>query len=251
MSFNHESKPEIWDCFWTRKDWAPVTNSTLLQCINEVMGGNITGKKILEVGCGKAGDSLALTRMGADCYVLDFSNTALTISRNLAEGQKVKLISVMADAKALPFADNSFDLVFSQGLIEHYQPPDLLISEQKRVVRPGGFVLIDVPQLFSLQAISKRILMGIGRWPFGWEKDYTENQLKEILDKLGLEFVTSYGWGLGPVLGLGLRSRLSKILNISTISSEEKQKNRNAVFQRQWVTKHCLNNYIGVVGKKP
>ncbi|MFZ5366547.1 MAG: class I SAM-dependent methyltransferase [Patescibacteria group bacterium] len=252
MSFNHESKPEIWDQFWQRKDWAPVTNSTLLQCINELMDGDITGKKVLEVGCGKAGDSVALSKMGADCYALDFSNTALAVSGNLAERRKVKLILVMADAKSLPFNDNSFDLVFSQGLIEHYQPPNLLISEQKRVVKPGGFILIDVPQLFSLQAISKRMLMSLGKWPFGWERDYTESQLKEILDNLGLEFVTSYGWGFGPSLGLGLRSDLRRMSNNIKRRDEERKTNflrPSSGFQRSWLARHCLN-FIGVVGKK-
>jgi len=90
--------------------------------------------------------------------------------------------------------------------------------------------------------------MEINKWPFGWERDYTEGQLKEMLNKLGLEFVTSYGWGFGPVLGLGLKSRLHKILNIST-SNDERQKNRT-MFQKSWFARHCLN-FIGVVGRKP
>jgi len=253
MSFNHESQPETWDKFWGRKDWAPVTNSALLQCITEVMGGDITGKKILEVGCGKAGDSVALRKMGADCYVLDYSNTALAVSGNLAEEQSVKLFPVMSNAKNLSFKANVFDLVFSQGLIEHYQPPNLLISEQKRVVKPGGFVLIDVPQLISLQAVSKRMMMSLGKWPFGWERDYTESQLKEILDKLGLEFVISYGWGFGPALGLGLRSDLRTMLDKIEKRGEERRTNflrTNSGLQRSWLARHCLN-FIGVVGEKP
>lgn len=253
MSLNHESQPEIWDRFWKRKDQAFVTNNALLNCINKIMGGDINGKKLLEVGCGKASDSIALAKMGAACYVLDFSNSALSVSGNLAEGQEVTIISVMADAKTLPFRNNSFDLVFSQGLIEHYQPPDVLLSEQKRVVKPGGFVLIDVPQLISLQAISKRMLMRINRWPFGWERDYTESQIKRLLKNLGLEFVTSYGWGFGPTLGLGLRSRLHKMSNIIIENSKERQTDlfsNRAMFQRSWLARHCLN-CIGVVGKKP
>lgn len=208
MGLKHESEPALWDRFWGERELGLYPNLALISCIQEITGNSIKGKWFLEVGCGRGSDSIALARMGGKCFAIDFSSNSIALSKRLAEQQKVNIIPFSADTRALPFLNNSFDLTFSQGLIEHYQPPDNLISEQIRVVKPGGSVLVDVPQLLSLQAVSKKILMKINKWPFGWERDYTESQLKDLIEKLGLEFITSYGWGCGPVLGLGIRSFL-------------------------------------------
>jgi len=53
----------------------------------------------------------------------------------------------VADAEELPFAENSFDVVFHTMVAEHIEHPDLLISECARVLKPGGVFLFETPNL--------------------------------------------------------------------------------------------------------
>jgi SAM-dependent methyltransferase len=55
--------------------------------------------------------------------------------------------SVLADAQRLPFSRASIDLVIATGLLEHVERADLVLDEIRRVLRPGGYVHIEVPFL--------------------------------------------------------------------------------------------------------
>lgn len=104
--------------------------------------------KILEVGVGDGRMVKLLQKNGvqASFYSLD-------ITRNVknAPGQ-----GIIADARYLPFNDNSFDLVYSLGVVEHFPETFRAIREQARIVRKGGKVLLTVPRL-SLHSISRWI----------------------------------------------------------------------------------------------
>jgi len=217
--------------------------------------GSVRGRRILEVGSGRGCDIAKLAGMGAAGYAVDFSRKALEISTSYTTEEGVTVIPVQADARSLPLPSGVFDLVYSQGLVEHYQPPDQLLVEQVRVAREGGFVLVDVPQLLSVQAPIKRLLMIGGRWPYGWERDFTEGQLKKLMRRFGLEIVTAYGWGSDPPIsfGTGIRRRLGELLRW-TDGERPLQQNVTSAgsvtrFQKSWLGRHCLNN-IGVVGRK-
>ena len=191
--------------------------------------------------------------MGGQCAVLDFSEHAILQTKSLAKQRGVEIECVRGDAQRMPFADGSFDVVFSQGLIEHYEPPDALIKEQIRVVKPGGFVLIDVPQLVSLQAVVKKAMMEMGKWPFGWERNYTEGQLKQLLEQFDLEFIKSYGYGVLPFVGLGIRTRINKALgkiqDTTPPTFDNTTMPHSNPLQNSWIARHLMNN-IGVVGRK-
>lgn len=63
-----------------------------------------------------------------------------------------KNVDVVADARALPFGDNSLDALVSECLLEHVPTPEKVVSEITRVVKPGGFVYITVPFLHPYHA---------------------------------------------------------------------------------------------------
>lgn len=254
-----EIKPsvETWDRFWSTEKTSPKNpNFFLINAIKETIGGSVEDKRILEVGCGTSNEAVELARQGADVFVLDFSRPALDILRRQADERGVGLLSVQADVEKSPFADSTFDLVYSQGLVEHFLPPDKLMREQVRVVRPGGFVLVDVPQLFSLQAVVKGVLMRFDRWPFGWERDYTEEQLRRLLGRFGLEPVTAYAYGYLPPINLptAMISFLREWGHEMTYKEEEEEVilpygGLKFRFQKSWLARHLLN-CIGVVGQK-
>jgi SAM-dependent methyltransferase len=102
------------------------------------------GCDVLEVGCGLGSDLLRFARGGARCHGVDLTPThlALTAARFRVYGQRARL--ARADAEALPYAADSFDLAYSFGVIHHTPGTELAVSEIHRVLRPGGTAWVAV-----------------------------------------------------------------------------------------------------------
>lgn len=101
--------------------------------------GDVRGARILELGCGAASGARWLATQGADVVALDLSAGMLRHARtaNLRSGVRVPLIQ--ADAMALPFRAESFDLAFTAfGAVPFVADSAGLMREVWRVVRPGG-----------------------------------------------------------------------------------------------------------------
>jgi ubiquinone/menaquinone biosynthesis C-methylase UbiE len=111
------------------------------------------GKEILEVGVGAGTDHLRFARSGAICSGVDLTQAAVDLtSRRLAqEGLTSKLR--VADAEALPFEDDSFDTVYSWGVIHHTPDVPRAAGELLRVLRPGGRFCVMVYNVRSLVAL--------------------------------------------------------------------------------------------------
>jgi len=156
---------------------------------------SVAGKKILEVGAGMGGDSVFLAKKGGEVTVIDFTKEALALIGENAKKAKVDITTVQADARRIPFPDNTFDIIFHQGLLEHFKNPDELLREQKRVLKLGGYLLVDVPQRYTTYTVKKHLLMLFGKWFAGWEREFSIGELEGLLRHVGLTPVQSYGWG--------------------------------------------------------
>lgn len=101
--------------------------------------GSISFANALDVGCAEGYFMKVIRdRFGAEVWGVDLSTTALAKAHDL-HGLPV----AAAEATRLPFADGSFDLVYSTEVIEHVLDPDLMIAEMRRVSR--GTVLVTTP----------------------------------------------------------------------------------------------------------
>jgi ubiquinone/menaquinone biosynthesis C-methylase UbiE len=117
--------------------------------------GNVTGLRILEVACGRGGFVKELSRNGAHVTGCDFSHAALRVGqeklRTLGNGTSAALIQ--GDAQALPFADESFDLVVSCETIEHVPDVRKALREMWRVARPGAKLFLTTPNYANLMGL--------------------------------------------------------------------------------------------------
>lgn len=156
---------DLWRGYLTNV--ALKTNQRVVDVLVKSLNQKLTGKTILEVGAGSGSDLVALAQMGAICTALDFSPNALQVCRRLARKFGQKLKTVKADCRHLPFASNSFDVVFSVGLVEHFNKPQAILAEQIRVVKPGGLLLIDVPQKYNPYTCVKHWQMRRGVFSVG------------------------------------------------------------------------------------
>ena len=110
------------------------------------------GLSVLEVGCGIGVDTARFARAGANVWAVDFSPSAVTLTRSRLASEGLTGHVLTADAEALPFADASFDLVFSWGVVHHTPCPEAAAAEIQRVCKPTGRVLVMVYGRHSLVA---------------------------------------------------------------------------------------------------
>jgi SAM-dependent methyltransferase len=101
--------------------------------------GSLTGRSVLEVGCGSAMCSRWLAAEGARPVAFDVSAGMLGHSARAASDSAIAVPLVQADAQRIPFADTSFDLAFSAfGAVPFVADSAAVMTELARVLRPGG-----------------------------------------------------------------------------------------------------------------
>lgn len=110
----------------------------------ERYGGKLAGRRILDLGSGMGGTSVALALAGAIPLAYEYNHAYCDITRLRAERYDLRLPVVNGAGEALPFADGSFDLAICWDVVEHVQDPKQLLAELVRVLRPGGRVLLTV-----------------------------------------------------------------------------------------------------------
>jgi SAM-dependent methyltransferase len=105
---------------------------------------DLHGKDVLEIGCGTGVHVRLLAAAGARVAAVDLTPTAVELTRRRLELAGLDADVREADAEALPFADGSFDFVWSWGVIHHSEHTDSVVAEIARVLRPGGRVALMV-----------------------------------------------------------------------------------------------------------
>ena len=101
--------------------------------------GPVAGRDVLEVGSGAGQCSRWIRTQGGRSFGIDLSLRQLQHSRRIDLGSGVAVPSVLGTATALPFADDSFDVVFSSfGALQFVRDLDVAVAEAARVLRPGG-----------------------------------------------------------------------------------------------------------------
>lgn len=104
---------------------------------------DLSGKDVLDFGCGSCGKSLYYARQGAKSVRgtdVRLDHTAVALDAAAQAGLDVKVSPITA-SNAIPFGDSSFDVVISSSVLEHLPDLDFAMQEVFRVLRPGGLFL--------------------------------------------------------------------------------------------------------------
>ncbi|MCX5809256.1 MAG: class I SAM-dependent methyltransferase [Proteobacteria bacterium] len=102
------------------------------------------GSKILDLGCGRGEFLRGFIRCGLDGYGVDQSFIAKSIC------PEAEILQSNLENEPLPYDDNSFDVIFSKSVLEHFYYPERLVMEIYRIVKPGGLVITMVPDWESV-----------------------------------------------------------------------------------------------------
>lgn len=126
---------------------------------------DVAGKDVLEVGCGMGTHAAMLARAGANLTAIDLTDKAVETTRRRLELFDLRGDIQRSDAEALPFKDESFDMVWSWGVIHHSSSMEKCLFEITRVLRVGGRLLLMVYYRPSLvyylhNGLIRGVLMG-------------------------------------------------------------------------------------------
>lgn len=206
---------EIWDRYWSEVAPLDITNviendsyyRLLKKLVILPQNKNLS---ILEVGSGSGTRTLALVKEFQNYTInatfVDFSSIALGYARENAKKNGVDASYILADALDLPFPDGVFDIVWNEGVNEHFDGDNrqLIFKEMARVCRSKGQVIVIVPNSLNIPyRLRKRIAEIRKTWEYGFEKPYTIFELKEKMRNSGLAIVKGGGMGiLGSLLSL-------------------------------------------------
>jgi ubiquinone/menaquinone biosynthesis C-methylase UbiE len=254
-----QSTKSNWESFWkSRTDVHEVYSNVdrILRNLSAVT--NVEGKHVLEVGAGTGRDSFGLVKLGAEVVQLDYVESSLAIIRTLSRQEGIRVHIVQGDAFSLPFPDSTFDVVFHQGLLEHFREEDAgnLLSENVRVLKQGGFLLVDVPQRYHIYTIIKHVLIFFHRWFAGWEREFSVRELEQVLRGHGLTLVQSYGDWMYPSLFYRMIRELLKKVGVKLpmypqvggVLTRLRTRIREQVSHRKLALYTSIS--IGVIGRK-
>jgi ubiquinone/menaquinone biosynthesis C-methylase UbiE len=100
------------------------------------------GLRVLEIGCGCGSEAERFVRAGAHYTALDLTDAALNLTRKRFQLSGLHGRFVQGDAESMPFAEGSFDLVYSHGVLHHTPDTAQAIREVHRVLSPAGRAVI-------------------------------------------------------------------------------------------------------------
>lgn len=160
--------------------------------------------RILDVGCGTGANLLMLSKYG-DAEGVDVSEDALAFCRERGLEQ-VKL----GAAERLPYDDATFDLVTALDVVEHLDDDLAGLREMRRVLRPGGRVLLFVPTFMFLWGVQDDVS--------NHRRRYRLPELRRVLEQAGFEIERTTYANITFFLPILLARKLMRVTGIKAES---------------------------------
>ena len=150
----------------------------------QIMGfDQYPGASLLEIGCGMGSDLLQFARGGASVTGIDLTPRSIEITRHrfALYGQRGSFM--ISDGERLPFKANTFDVVYSNGVLHHTPDTEGAINEVHRVLRPGGVAKV---MLYHRNSLNYWIEIVLRRGVLGGE--YLRGRSSEEIMSRVIEF---------------------------------------------------------------
>jgi len=140
--------------------------------------GDISGKKILELGCGAGEGSVYFALKGAQTVATDISTGMIEVVHRVADKYGVKVEALRMTAEKIDFPNESFDMVYGNGVLHHVDFHKA-VEEAARVLKPGGKAIFIEPLSYNPIINVYRHIAKTVRTPD--ERPFRFKDLKEML----------------------------------------------------------------------
>ena len=155
-------------------------------------------KKVFDLGCGTGQYLLQLSSLGLECYGADISEEMLQSTRKKLTSLDVSDVTLInSDCYNLPFEDNFFDLIICIGVLEYLDDEKKALKEIKRLLRPGGFVIVTFPNFYKLRNLINPYYYLIRIWTYLFGKksrapSHSPQDSKDVKIDFGKSTVSRY-----------------------------------------------------------
>lgn len=157
------------------------------------LAGNLSGRTVLDVGCGDGDLALVLAKRGGDVTGIDSSAAMIDAARERIRHHGVDIVFERADAEWLAFHPEEFDIVTAVAVFCCVENTHHVLLEIARVLKPGGRLVIGEFGTWCPQPAGHR-MHAWGRWPF-WRHSQLSatGELRERVERAGFVFETARG----------------------------------------------------------
>jgi SAM-dependent methyltransferase len=164
------------------------------------------GERVLDLGCGAGRFVAALREAGAEPVGVEIAEAALARARRNAPGADLRRV---APDGSLPLGHGDVDLVWCSEVLEHVPDTIALLTEVRRVLRPGGRLLLTVPDHGRVRRTLIALLRHDAHYdPLGQHvRFYTRRSLGRALDATGFSGIRLEPLGGPPLLRQALVAR--------------------------------------------
>jgi SAM-dependent methyltransferase len=143
------------------------------------------GTRVLDVGCGVGRLMLRIARRGCFVTGVELMRPDLQSARRLLAEYQQQVELIEGDGGRIPFAADTFDFVTCTETLEHVADPGLALRELARVLKPGGHLVVSVPD--TLPEIVARQMSELYRTdPWGHRRIFTRKGIEETVEAAGL-----------------------------------------------------------------
>jgi SAM-dependent methyltransferase len=140
------------------------------------------GKRVLEVGCGAGTDLARFARGGAIVTGVDLAASSIALARQNFAQQGLDGEFREGDGEQLPFAADTFDLVYAHGVVQYTPDGQRLVDECRRVLKPGGEAIFQVYNRVSwLNALSKLMKVPLEHEDAPVLRKYSGSEFRQLL----------------------------------------------------------------------
>jgi 2-polyprenyl-6-hydroxyphenyl methylase/3-demethylubiquinone-9 3-methyltransferase len=219
----YEGIDELW--------WDPAGPAAILHAINRPRVdfylkelGDLTGRRVLDAGCGGGLVARELAAAGAEVVGVDRSLGSLGVARRAVDRSIGSFRPVQGRLEQLPFADGSFDAVVAADVLEHLPDLPAAVAELARVLAPGGGFVFDTVNRTSWSWFTavfglEQVLRMVPRGTHDWRLFIRPEELERLLRGASLQPVTLTG--LAPRIGPGVVARglLTRRIDVPTFAA--------------------------------
>ena len=170
------------------------TNKRLRLVFGELLTEDLSGKKLLDAGCGTGWFSREAAKRGAVVTSLDVGENILAQAAKKCETKRV-----IGDIQHTDFPDKEFDLIIATEVIEHTADPHSAVMEMGRILKPGGVMVLTTPNRIWHFAVVLANLFKLRPYE-GYENWTGWFRLKKWLKEAGLEITVMRGFHAVPFI---------------------------------------------------